>query len=755
MPQRHHWPVLALALLTILGMGWGGPVLAQDVSPSETIDVDALLSSALTHFGSVSAQQGSGVLTIESATVEPGERATLAVRVSNVDEPGVWNYHLRLNFDNSVMRVIQVRPGDAPFDNPQQTDTLTDANQRGVLNFFQFVGEDQGVRNGVLARLVVESVGNNPGQTALNLTLSNNNCVCVSVQNGSFQVVTPPDENGDDGNQDDDDDGLTNDEEDDYGTDPDNPDTDFDGVDDGDEIDQGTDPTNPDTDDDGLTDRDDLCPTEPAPTMPDGCPEDEDVGGDPPIFGNVQVFPTPEPAMGQDLDNNGELRGNVLRFRNLDTGEIVNTGLPVSDRHADVDLFQNTLVFAGDNGRLFTYDVSTGQSRDLGVQGVHPSVHGSTVAYEASGWIKLIDLSTGRATDPQIQGHEPIVYGHRVAFRAGSTPTLRIYDTRTGTVSDTGVVGTHPSIYGDKVGLQTRERDVDQDLNGNGTADGISVIRVHDLSTGRTVNTGAVGQYPVTYGHRVAFSTDEATVNRDLNGDGQIVGSVIRVYDMDADRIINTQQLGTEPDIYQGTLSSYRWERWTNDDLNRDGDTSDPIVQTYRLTGAEPSSPRQAPTTSAPTESNDRSGLARYDANGNGIIDDAEFLDALDRWVGGSLSDSTLFELMDAWIAGSRVSAATAQPRPLTTDALTVSAQSDRIVFAAHGADVRSVRVEVFNAGGERVFSDRSLTGRLAWSKTTNTNERLANGVYFYVVQLTDSHGRSVRTEVKTLVLLR
>ncbi|MFB6287107.1 MAG: cohesin domain-containing protein [Candidatus Bipolaricaulia bacterium] len=773
MPKRQIGPVLALACLMVIG-GSGGLLSADAGSPSPEIDVDALVSSALTHFGSVGAQQASGTLTIETATVAPGEQAELAVRVSNVDDPGIWNYHLRMSFDTSVLRVVQVRPGDAPFTNPQLAETLRIANQRGELSFFQFVSEDQGVRNGVLARLVVESVGNDAGQTSLGLTLANNNCACVDVQDGSFQVTEPPD-TGDDDNDglpnddeddrgtdptdpDTDDDGLDDGDEVDRGTDPTDPDSDFDGLDDGDEIDQGTDPTNPDSDDDGLTDRDDVCPTAQAPNMDDGCPEEEDVGGDPPVFGNIQVFPTPEPAMGQDLDDNGEMRGSVLRFRNLNTGEIVNTGLSVSDRHADVDLHKDTLVFASGDGQLYAYDVADRTSRDLGVRGSHPSVHGSTVAYETSGWIRYINLRTGESIDPEIRGTEPIVHGNRIAYRAGSTPTLRIHNTATGSVQDTGVVGTHPSIDGANVALATRESDAGQDLNGNGTTDGVSVIRVHDLSTGQTVNTGAIGRYPVLHDSRVAFATSEATVGRDLNGDGDVVGSVIRVYDMDDDEIVNTQQLGTEPDIHQGTISAYRWERWTDEDLNRDGDTSDPIVQAYELTGSEPATPRQAPPTSdrssAPEQAGDAE-LARFDANGNGVIDDAEFLDAMDRWVNGGMSDETFFALMDAWVSGTRVASTAVPPQPLTTDALTVSTQNDRIVFAAAGVEAASLRVTVFNAGGERVFAESSNRGRLAWSRTTDNGEQLANGVYVYVVHLTDAHGQTVKTDVRKLALLR
>lgn len=68
-------------------------------------------------------------------------------------------------------------------------------------------------------------------------------------------------------------DGLTDDEEEEEGTNPNDPDTDDDGIDDGDEINGGTDPTDPDTDDDGDPDGNDPDPTNPdvyTPTDTDG-----------------------------------------------------------------------------------------------------------------------------------------------------------------------------------------------------------------------------------------------------------------------------------------------------------------------------------------------------------------------------------------------------------------------------------------------------------------------------------------------------
>ena len=67
-----------------------------------------------------------------------------------------------------------------------------------------------------------------------------------------------------------DDDGLTNDEEDQEGTDPVDPDTDDDGLTDGEEVnDHGTDPTDPDTDDDGLTDGEEVNDHGTDPLDPD------------------------------------------------------------------------------------------------------------------------------------------------------------------------------------------------------------------------------------------------------------------------------------------------------------------------------------------------------------------------------------------------------------------------------------------------------------------------------------------------------
>ncbi|MFB6287108.1 MAG: hypothetical protein ABEK03_11105 [Candidatus Bipolaricaulia bacterium] len=76
------------------------------------------------------------------------------------------------------------------------------------------------------------------------------------------------------------------------------------------------------------------------------------------------------------------------------------------------------------------------------------------------------------------------------------------------------------------------------------------------------------------------------------------------------------------------------------------------LRQIYDL-GASTANPR-----SAPSRADDP--LADYDANGNGVIDDAEFMAILDRWVVDQLSTRTFHRLLDAWAQGRQLQASDA-----------------------------------------------------------------------------------------------
>jgi len=339
-------------------------------------------------------------------------------------------------------------------------------------------------------------------------------------------------------------------------------------------------PGQEDSDGDSLGNICDDCPYDYGPSWNSGCPVQNDTdGGDPPIYKNIQAFPTPERFMGQDLNGDGDTDDTVLRYKNIETGEVVNTGAFVSGATHSVDVYENIIAFARTGSSVRYYDINTGTFGDTGARGAHPSIYENIITFSSSRTIHYYDVHTQTLVDTKVAGLTPAIYGDTIAFE--SNGTIRCYDLLTGAVVDTGIVGSKPALYENLIAFETPESMAKQDLNGDGdTYD--RIICYYDISTGALVNTGAIGLYPAIYGNTIAFTTSEFAVDQDLDGDGETRTQVIRYYDIASGRVMNTGKAGTEPDVYENTISFYTWERWVAQDLNGDGDTSDPIVQYCR-----------------------------------------------------------------------------------------------------------------------------------------------------------------------------
>ena len=304
-------------------------------------------------------------------------------------------------------------------------------------------------------------------------------------------------------------------------------------------------------------------------------------GGDPPIYGNIMAFPTVERFMGQDLNGDGDINDTVLRYMNLETGEVVNTRLIASSAHHAMDIYENIIAFVGKGTRIRYYDINTGTVREAEATGSRPSIYGNIIAFASGGTICYFDLSTQTLVDTKVPGSSPAIYRDRIVFHVSSPKhTIWTYDLCTGAAVDTGIIGKEATLYENGVAFVTAEFSIAKDLNGDSDVHD-SVIRYYDLANKTVTNTGAVGRYPALYGSRIAFTTHERYVNQDLNGDGKIAGDVIRYYDLETSQVVNTQKSGTEPDIYEDTITFYLWEGWVDLDLNGDGDQSDTIVRTY------------------------------------------------------------------------------------------------------------------------------------------------------------------------------
>jgi hypothetical protein len=309
-------------------------------------------------------------------------------------------------------------------------------------------------------------------------------------------------------------------------------------------------------------------------------------GNDPPIYQNTVAFPTPESSIESDLNGDGETDDTILCYQDLETGELVNTGLIVSDAYHAIDIYENFIVFVGENSHICYYDICSKTVGEIGATGFHPSIYGDIIAFASEKTIHYFDIGTQTLIDTNLYGMNPTIYKDIIVFHAFPGPTIWTYDLRKGIATETGIIGKNPSIFEALIAFETSESSVLEDLNNDGDIDD-SVISYCDLETHMVVNTGAVGSCSILHENRIVFATREQDVNRDLSGDGKILASVIQYYDLKTGHIVNTHMLGTEPDIYGDLITFYLWEHWISRDLNGDGDLDDPVVQIYHITLAE------------------------------------------------------------------------------------------------------------------------------------------------------------------------
>lgn len=304
------------------------------------------------------------------------------------------------------------------------------------------------------------------------------------------------------------------------------------------------------------------------------------IGGDPPIWENIMAFPTWEYFLGQDLNGDGDFGDTVLRYMNIKTGEVVNTGATVSGSFRSISVYEDVIVFVGAEQHIRLYRISTGALEDTGMTGSHPSVYGDLVVFSEDERILFYDLGAAAFRGRTLHGSEPTIWESLVAYRFNGT--LWYHDLATGATVDTGVVAFQPYLHGKLIAFAVPESFLNEDLNGDG--DSLDwVIAYYDIDSGATVITGVEGSLPSVYGNIIVFATREDSVGVDLNNDGKILGSVIRYYEVTSGKLVNTGILGTEPSIYKDTITYFVWEVWINQDLTNDGDQSDPIVGYLRI----------------------------------------------------------------------------------------------------------------------------------------------------------------------------
>ncbi len=95
-----------------------------------------------------------------------------------------------------------------------------------------------------------------------------------------------------------------------------------------------------------------------------------------------------------------------------------------------------------------------------------------------------------------------------------------------------------------------------------------------------------------------------------------------------------------------------------------------------------------------------------------------------------------------------------AQPRVQVVGHPNPVQQASTVTFSVEGVDVEGLRVEVFNASGQRVWEDESTGNQLEWGTVDNSGRRVANGVYLFLAYV-QIDGDWLSTEVDRILILR
>jgi len=218
----------------------------------------------------------------------------------------------------------------------------------------------------------------------------------------------------------------------------------------------------------------------------------------PSIYENIIAFPTYEANANMDLNGDGDKDESVIRYYDLSSKVLRNTGVVGwgASIYGDIIAFstfesQVAQDLNGDGDMddsvIRYYNISSGTVTNTGAEGWWPALYGNIIAFEAHyrtyTAITYYNISDGSLVDTKIDGRMACVYGNLIVF---STPeadyevgdlngdgdaedwVIRYYDVSTKTLVNLGVEGINPSIYGNTIAFETYEKDVGADLNNDG-----------------------------------------------------------------------------------------------------------------------------------------------------------------------------------------------------------------------------------------------------------------------------------------------
>lgn len=164
---------------------------------------------------------------------------------------------------------------------------------------------------------------------------------------------------------------------------------------------------------------------------------------------------------------------------------------------------------------------------------------------------------------------------------------LMLYDPLSQKRTSLGVTGHSPTWLGGKLYFVQPERTAKQDLNGDGDMND-SVLCCYDPATRKIESLGmdASGGFQAAGDWIAARTSERAQGDKDLNGNGIVLDTVIQLYQVSTQRWTNTGLEGSfgialTPQLLAVGVNEQRQSR---QDLNNDGDLNDIVCEVCDLT---------------------------------------------------------------------------------------------------------------------------------------------------------------------------
>jgi len=145
----------------------------------------------------------------------------------------------------------------------------------------------------------------------------------------------------------------------------------------------------------------------------------------------------------------------------------------------------------------------------------------------------------------------------------------------------------------------------------------------------------------------------------------------------------------------------------------------------------------------------------KYDSNKNGKLDDPEFFKITQDWLDDKYDNETFFVALDLWAEQRVVFSSGFGIRQTRVLAVATRSTHNAILFQAQGESVAGMMVQIFDLSGRTIVKQEVMGNKLVWNQRTATGISVPNGVYMYVATIRDASGKTIRTDVKKLSVVR